>query len=154
MGMKQSAVEIRCTFAGFDLVLPADDAATAAAALQVIQQFPRVLENRVLIAQAQTGDPTGTGTGGSDLPDLPSEFTRAARFQRGTLGMARTMNPHSANSQFFIMFEPAPSLDGQYTIVGEVVSGMEHVDAIKRGAGGNGMVSDPDRIVSFKPEAA
>lgn len=112
--------------------------------------FHRVIEGFM----AQGGDPTGTGTGGSDLPDLPSEFTRAARFQRGTLGMARTMNPHSANSQFFIMFEPAPSLDGQYTIVGEVVSGMEHVDAIKRGAGGNGMVSDPDRIVSFKPEAA
>jgi len=112
--------------------------------------FHRVIEGFM----AQGGDPTGTGTGGSDLPDLPAEFTRVAKFERGTLGMARTMNPHSANSQFFIMFEPAPSLDGQYTIAGEVISGMEHIDAIKRGNGPNGTVSEPDRILAFKPAAA
>ncbi|HYF06789.1 MAG TPA: peptidylprolyl isomerase, partial [Acetobacteraceae bacterium] len=74
-----------------------------------------------------------------------------ARFQRGTCGMARTGDPNSANSQFFIMFAPAPSLDGQYTIWGEVISGMEVVDKIKRGAAhANGAVQDPDRIVSAK----
>ncbi len=109
--------------------------------------FHRVIEGFM----AQGGDPTGTGTGGSKLPDLKSEFTNKARFVRGTLGAARTAHPHSANSQFFIMFAPAPSLDGQYTIFGEVVEGMELVDQIKRGAGGSGMVSDPDRIVTMRP---
>ncbi|HVZ08811.1 peptidylprolyl isomerase [Rhodopila sp.] len=104
--------------------------------------FHRVIEGFM----AQGGDPTGTGTGGSDLDDLRAEFTNA-KFVRGTCGMARSQNPHSANSQFFIMFEPAPHLNGQYTVWGQVVSGMEHVDAIKRGAGGNGMVSDPDKLV-------
>lgn len=110
-------------------------------------EFHRVIEGFM----AQGGDPTGTGSGGSDLPDLKAEFTREAKFLRGTIGMARTMNPDSANSQFFIMFEPAPSLDGQYTIVGEVVSGMEHIDQIKRGAGASGMVTEPDIIVSMRP---
>jgi peptidylprolyl isomerase len=100
---------------------------------------------------AQSGDPTGTGSGGSKLPDLKSEFTNKAKFVRGTLGAARTGNPHSANSQFFIMFAPAPSLDGQYSIFGEVIEGMELVDQIKRGAGGSGVVSDPDRIVTMRP---
>ena len=101
---------------------------------------------------AQGGDPTGTGTGGSDLPNIPAEFSPPgkARFQRGTCGMARTMNPDSANSQFFIMFAPAPSRDGQYTIWGRVTSGMEAVDKIKRGAGGNGMVQQPDKVISMK----
>ncbi|AOX17730.1 peptidylprolyl isomerase [Kozakia baliensis] len=112
-------------------------------------KFHRVIEGFM----AQSGDPTGTGTGGSHLPDLKAEFTRAAKFERGTVGMARTMNPDSANSQFFIMFEPVPSLDGQYTIAGQVVSGMEHVDQIKRGSGSSGMVKDPDVIESFRPEA-
>jgi cyclophilin family peptidyl-prolyl cis-trans isomerase len=76
--------------------------------------FHRVIEGFM----AQGGDPTGTGTGGSEMPDLPAEFSppNKARFVRGTCGMARTNNPNSANSQFFIMFAPAPSLDGQYTI--------------------------------------
>ena len=99
---------------------------------------------------AQGGDPTGTGMHGSDLPDLPAEFTRAARFERGTIGMARTSDPDSANSQFFIMFEPAPHLDGQYTIVGDVVEGMENVDKIKRGSGMSGSVTDPDRIIRMR----
>ncbi len=107
--------------------------------------FHRVIEGFM----AQGGDPTGTGTGGSQLPDLPAEFSAPskARFLRGVCGMARTANPNSANSQFFIMFAPAPSLDGQYTIWGQVVSGMEFVDKIKRGAGANGMVREPDRLV-------
>jgi len=109
--------------------------------------FHRVIDGFM----AQGGDPTGTGTGGSQLPDLKSEFTNQARFVRGTLGAARTAHPHSANSQFFIMFAPAPSLDGQYTIFGEVIEGMELVDQIKRGAGASGMVSDPDRIVRMRP---
>ena len=103
---------------------------------------------------AQGGDPTGTGMHGSDLPDLPAEFTNKAKFERGTIGMARTSDPNSANSQFFIMFEPSPHLDGQYTIVGEVVEGMENVDKIKRGAGGSGMVNDPDRIARMRPAGA
>jgi len=109
--------------------------------------FHRVIDGFM----AQSGDPTGTGSGGSKLPDLKSEFTNKAKFVRGTLGAARTGNPHSANSQFFIMFAPAPSLDGQYSIFGEVTEGMELVDQIKRGAGGSGVVSDPDRIVTMRP---
>ncbi len=96
---------------------------------------------------AQGGDPTGTGTGGSKLPDLPAEFTNKRHFLRGTVGAARTADPDSANSQFFIMFEPATHLDGQYTIWGQVVSGMEYVDAIKKGSGGGGTVQNPDKIV-------
>jgi peptidylprolyl isomerase len=110
--------------------------------------FHRVIEGFM----AQGGDPTGTGTGGSELPDLPAEFSppAKARFVRGTCGMARTMNPNSANSQFFIMFAPASSLDGQYTIWGKVVSGMETVDKIARGSGANGMVRTPDKLISAK----
>jgi len=109
--------------------------------------FHRVIEGFM----AQGGDKTGTGLGGreqTNLPDLQAEFSppSRARFVRGTVGMARSQSPNSANSQFFIMFAPAPSLDGQYTIWGRVVSGMETVDAIKRGTGGNGQVSGPDRI--------
>jgi peptidylprolyl isomerase len=110
--------------------------------------FHRVIEGFM----AQGGDPTGTGTGGArdqGHPDLPAEFSppNKARFVRGACGMARTNDPNSANSQFFIMFAPGPSLDGQYTIWGRVVSGMEHVDKIKRGSGGNGMVQGPDKLV-------
>ena len=102
---------------------------------------------------AQGGDPTGTGSGGSDLDNIPAEFSSEAKFERGTCGMARTSDPNSANSQFFIMFEPAPHLNGQYTIWGHVVEGMEFVDAIKRGAGGSGTVRDPDRIVQLRVAA-
>jgi peptidylprolyl isomerase len=110
--------------------------------------FHRVIEGFM----AQGGDPTGTGTGGSDHPDLPAEFSPPgkAKFMRGTCGMARTNNPNSANSQFFIMFAPAPSLDGQYTIWGKVAAGMDVVDKIKRGQGPNGMVREPDRIKSAR----
>ncbi|MBR0659649.1 peptidylprolyl isomerase [Neoroseomonas oryzicola] len=113
--------------------------------------FHRVIEGFM----AQGGDPTGTGRGGSDLPDIEAEFSNpgTARFVRGTCGMARTQDPNSANSQFFIMFGPAPSLDGQYTIWGEVTSGMDAVDKIKRGAGMSGMVQGPDKIRSMRVAA-
>ena len=89
------------------------------------------------------------GTGSSDLPDLKSEFSDLPH-EKGTLSMARSSNPNSANSQFFICFESAPHLDRQYTIFGKVVSGMEFVDSIKRGEGSSGSVSNPDIIVSLK----
>ncbi len=108
--------------------------------------FHRVIEGFM----AQGGDPTGTGTGGSKLPNLPAEFTNKAHFLRGTVGAARTDKPDTANSQFFIMFAPAPSLDNQYTIWGRVVQGMEFVDKIKRGSGPNGLVKDPDRIIHMR----
>ncbi|HVC60182.1 MAG TPA: peptidylprolyl isomerase [Acetobacteraceae bacterium] len=112
--------------------------------------FHRVIEGFM----AQGGDPTGTGTGGSNLPNLPAEFTNKRHFLRGTCGMARSADPNSGNSQFFIMFAPGPSLDGQYTIWGQVVRGMDYVDRIKRGTGPNGMVtSDPDRIVHMRVAA-
>lgn len=107
--------------------------------------FHRVIEDFM----AQTGDPTGTGMGGSDLPDLKAEFT-ATPFRRGTLGMARSADPDSANSQWFINFAATPSLNGQYTVVGEVVQGMEFVDKIKRGSGDMGLVTAPqDKIISL-----
>ncbi len=86
------------------------------------------------------------GTGGSDMPDLPAEFSDTP-FERGTVGMARSQSPNSANSQFFITFAPTPHLNGQYTVVGRVVEGMENVDEIKRGSGQGGSVSQPDKIV-------
>ncbi|MEI8103245.1 MAG: peptidylprolyl isomerase [Chlorobium sp.] len=98
---------------------------------------------------AQTGDPTGNGSGGSGQK-LKSEFSREPHL-RGTLSMARASDPNSADSQFFICFAPAPFLDGQYTVWGRVVSGMEFVDKIKAGSeSNNGAVSNPDRIVRMK----
>ncbi len=96
---------------------------------------------------AQTGDPTGTGAGGSELPDLNAEFSDTP-FTRGVIGMARTQDPNSANSQFFITYADAPWLNGQYTVVGAVTDGMEAVDAIKKGSqANNGAVADPDKII-------
>ena len=103
--------------------------------------FHRVIDGFM----AQTGDPTGTGSGGSDLPDLKAEFN-AEPHVRGVCSMARTNQPNSANSQFFICFDDARFLDKQYTVWGKVVEGMENVDKIKRGE----PVRDPDRIVSMK----
>lgn len=108
--------------------------------------FHRVIEGFM----AQGGDPTGTGTGGSTHPNLPAEFSKSARFVRGTIGAARTGDPNSANCQFFIMFAPAPHLDGQYTIWGEVTQGMDLVDRLKRGEGSGGTVRSPDRIKSLR----
>ena len=103
--------------------------------------FHRVIDGFM----AQTGDPTGTGRGGSTKPDLPAEFSDVP-FERGTLGMARTQNPNSANSQFFITFGPTSHLNGQYTVWGRVVDGMEHVDAIKRGE----PPRNPDAMLSVR----
>tara|TARA_Y100000591_G_scaffold48785_1_gene37118 strand:+ start:1993 stop:2553 length:561 start_codon:yes stop_codon:yes gene_type:complete len=90
------------------------------------------------------------GMGGSDLPDLKQEFSNLPH-DRGTLSMARSSDPNSANSQFFICFQPAPFLDNQYTVFGKVIEGMENIDKIKRGdESNNGAVSDPDKIISFK----
>ena len=109
--------------------------------------FHRVIEGFM----AQGGDPTGTGRGGSPLPNIPAEFTppARARFIRGTCGMARSQSPDSANSQFFIMFGPYPSLDGQYTIWGRVVGGMDAVDKITRGE----PPRTPDRIIRMRAAA-
>lgn len=104
--------------------------------------FHRVIDGFM----AQTGDPTGTGTGGSKLPDLKAEFNDT-KHVRGVLSMARSSNPNSANSQFFIVLADAPHLDGQYTAFGKVVNGMEFVDKIKKGSGPNGMVASPDKMI-------
>jgi peptidylprolyl isomerase len=100
---------------------------------------------------AQVGDPTGTGAGGSGQK-LRAEFSRELH-RRGTVSMARTSDPNSADSQFFICFDDAPHLNGQYTVWGRVVSGMEFVDNIKKGAPGSGAVTDPDRIVRMRVAA-
>ncbi len=108
--------------------------------------FHRVIDGFM----AQTGDPTGTGRGGSGKR-LASEFT-SEPFRRGTVGMARAQHPDSADSQFFICFADAPFLNGQYTVFGEVVEGMVHIDTIKRGvASNNGMVLDPDAMIHVRP---
>jgi peptidylprolyl isomerase len=108
--------------------------------------FHRVIDGFM----AQTGDPTGTGMGKSDLPNIPAEFS-AEPFRRGTVGMARSQDPNSANSQFFICFADAPFLNNKYTVVGEVTSGMDVVDKIKKGdKAANGSVSNPDKIVKMQ----
>ncbi len=118
--------------------------------------FHRVIEGFM----AQTGDvqygdmndgfdPRRVGTGGSDMPDVKAEFS-SLPFDRGVAGMARSQNPNSANSQFFIMFEDGHFLNNQYTVWGRVISGMEFVDNIKRGAQGSGAVTDPDRMVRVR----
>ena len=96
----------------------------------------------------ETYDIRRAGTGGSEYPDLKAEFSDIPH-ERGTLSMARSSDPNSANSQFFICFKASPSLDRQYTVFGKVIEGMEFVDLIKRGDGSNGEVSDPDQIISL-----
>ena len=96
----------------------------------------------------ETYDIRRAGTGGSEYPDLKAEFSNIPH-ERGTLSMARSSDPNSANSQFFICFKASPSLDRQYTVFGKVVQGMEFVDLIKKGEGSNGKVSDPDQIISL-----
>jgi peptidylprolyl isomerase len=96
------------------------------------------------------GDLSRAGTGGSDFPDIPAEFSDLP-FERGVVGMARAQNPNSANSQFFIMFEPGYFLNGQYTVVGEVTAGMDIVDTVKRGTGPNGsVVGAPDMMQAVR----
>ena len=113
--------------------------------------YDGIVFHRVIAGfMAQTGDPKGTGEGGSDLPDIPAEFTQTP-FKRGTLGMARASDPDSANSQFFICLADAPFLDGKYTVFGEVVSGMDVVDKIKKGdADNNGAVTNPDKMLKLR----
>ena len=109
-------------------------------------KFHRVIDGFM----AQTGDPTGTGTGGSDLPNVPAEFSKAP-FKRGALGMARADDPNSGNSQFFICFADSDFLNGQYPLFGQVIDGMDVVDKIKKGSqADNGMVTDPDKIVKME----
>ncbi len=96
----------------------------------------------------ETYDIRRAGTGGSEYPDLKAEFSNIPH-ERGTLSMARSSDPNSANSQFFICFKASPSLDRQYTVFGKVIKGMEFVDLIKKGDGSNGAVSDPDKIISL-----
>ena len=126
-------------------------------------KYDNVVFHRVIDGfMAQTGDVqfgnssskkfnlARAGTGGSGLPDLKQEFSNVPH-ERGTLSMARSSNPDSANSQFFICFQAAPFLDRNYTVFGKVVEGMEHVDNIKKGdSNNNGSVDDPDKIISFK----
>ena len=100
---------------------------------------------------AQTGDPTGTGTGGFDLPNVPAEFSKAHFKPAARLGMARADDPDSGNSQFFICFDEAGFLDGQYTLFGQVIDGMDVIDKIKKGSqADNGTVTDPDKIVKME----
>lgn len=98
---------------------------------------------------AQTGDPKGDGTGGSKYPNVPAEFSQAP-FKRGTVGAARSGDPNSANSQFFICLEEATHLNGTYTVWGEVTEGMQFVDRIKKGSGSDGKVFNPDKIIKMQ----
>jgi peptidylprolyl isomerase len=112
--------------------------------------YDGIVFHRVIAGfMAQTGDPTGTGTGGSRLPNLEAEFS-STNFRRGIVGMARGQPLNSANSQFFITTGDAPFLNGNYTVIGEVTSGMQFIDMLKKGEGGNGLVFNPDRIVRMQ----
>lgn len=110
--------------------------------------FHRVIDGFM----AQTGDPTGTGMGGSELPDLPAEFNSQPH-DRGAVSMARAQDPDSANSQFFIVTDDSRFLDNNYTVWGKVIKGMEFVDKIKKGDGPNGKVSNPDSMISVRVAA-
>ena len=127
-------------------------------------KYDNVVFHRVIDGfMAQTGDVkfgnsssndfdlSRAGMGGSDLPDLVAEFNDIPH-KKGTVSMARSSDPNSANSQFFICFDPAPFLDRNYTVFGKVIEGMDYIDKIKRGDGSNGSVSDPDKIISFKSQ--
>jgi peptidylprolyl isomerase len=115
--------------------------------------YDGIVFHRVIAGfMAQTGDPTGTGGGGSKLGTVKAEFNNEPHV-RGTVSMARTSDPDSADSQFFICFAPSPFLDRQYTVWGKVISGMEYIDKIKKGAGQSGSVTNPDKIVSLRVAA-
>ncbi|HWB50883.1 MAG TPA: peptidylprolyl isomerase [Stellaceae bacterium] len=139
------------------IALRPDLAPTACAQLKKLARaefYDGTVFHRVIAGfMAQGGDPTGTGTGGSGHP-LHAEFTNSEHFVRGTVGMARSSDPNSADSQFFIMYDAAPALDGKYTIVGKVVSGMEFVDKLRKGdPARNGIVGNPDKIVKLQVAA-
>lgn len=112
--------------------------------------YDGVIFHRVIARTlAETGDPTGTGTGGADLPNLPEEFT-GEPFVRGTVAMAHGTDPRTGNSRFFITFSPAPWLNGQYTVWGQVVGGMNCLESVEPGVGANYRPPDPDRIISAR----
>lgn len=112
--------------------------------------YDGIVFHRVIAGfMAQTGDPTGTGTGGSDKPDLEAEFNDSPHV-RGAVSMARSSNPNSANSQFFIVFKDSHFLDNQYTVWGRVVDGMEFVDKIKKAEGGSDMPKHPDAMIKVQ----
>jgi peptidylprolyl isomerase len=149
----ENALIVETTRGDVVIVLRSDVAPAHAERLKLLARerfyddvpFHRVIDGFM----AQTGDGEhGNGTGGSDHPDLKAEFSDVP-YKRGTVGMARTSNPHSANSQFFIMFDEGSFLNGQYTVVGEVVAGMDVVDKLKRGE----PPSDPDRMLRVQVAA-
>jgi peptidylprolyl isomerase len=149
----ENALVIETTRGNVVVALRADVAPAHAERLKLLARerfyddvpFHRVIDGFM----AQTGDGQhGNGTGGSKHPNLKSEFSDVP-YKRGTVGMARTSNPHSANSQFFIMFDEGSFLNGQYTVVGEVVEGMDVVDKLERGE----PPSDPDRMVRVQVAA-
>lgn len=149
-----------------EIALAADMAPNHVAQIKMLARagkYDNVVFHRVIDGfMAQTGDvqfgmrdgenQNRAGMGASDLPDITAEFSDMP-YKIGTVGMARSNDPDSANSQFFIMFEPAPFLDGKYTVIGNVISGQEVVDKIKRGAGQNGSVTDPDYMASVRVKA-
>jgi peptidylprolyl isomerase len=147
---KQNAIVIDTTQGRVVIKLRPDLAPKHAERLKLLARegyYNNVPFHRVIAGfMAQTGDGKNfDGTGGSKYPNLPSEFS-SVPFKRGTVGMARTSDPNSANSQFFIMFNDGPSLNGQYTVIGEVVAGMDVVDKLKRGE----PVADPDKMVKVQ----
>ena len=147
---KANAIVIDTTKGRVVIKLRADLAPKHAERIKLLARdgyYPNVPFHRVIEGfMAQTGDGKNfNGTGGSKYPNLPSEFS-SVPFKRGIVGMARTSDPNSANSQFFIMFNDGPSLNGQYTVIGEVVAGMDVVDKLKRGE----PVADPDKMVKVQ----
>jgi peptidylprolyl isomerase len=153
----QNLLYMDLSFGRVVIQLRPDLAPAASAQLKKLARsgfYDGVVFHRVIAGfMAQGGDPTGTGTGGSGHP-LRAEFSQSEHFVRGTVGMARSSDPNSADSQFYIMFDAAPALDGKYTIVGKVVSGMEFVDKLRKGdPANNGIVSNPDKIVKMQVAA-
>ena len=147
---KQNAIVIDTTKGRIVIKLRADLAPKHAERIKLLARegyYNNVPFHRVIDGfMAQTGDGKNfNGTGGSKYPNLPAEFSNVP-YKRGIVGMARTSDPNSANSQFFIMFADGPSLNGQYTVIGEVVSGMDVVDKLKRGE----PVADPDKMVKVQ----
>ena len=153
----QNLLYMDLSFGRVVIQLRPDLAPAASAQLKKLARsgfYDGVVFHRVIAGfMAQGGDPTGTGTGGSGHP-LRAEFSQSEHFVRGTVGMARSSDPNSADSQFYIMFDAAPALDGKYTIFGKVVSGMEYVDQLKKGdPASNGIVANPDKIVKMQVAA-
>ncbi|HEX2217077.1 MAG TPA: peptidylprolyl isomerase [Xanthobacteraceae bacterium] len=154
----QNTIRMETTKGVVTFVLRADVAPKHAERIKLLARekfYDNAPFHRVIAGfMAQTGDGArGDGTGKSKYPDLPAEFSNVP-FRRGVVGMARSANPNSANSQFFIVYADAPHLNGQYTVVGQVTNGMDVVDKLKKGPPAqNGVVTDPDRIVRMQAAA-